>query len=112
MNNNIAYEISDGIVVNAIVYDINQPLPENYVIRDYPLVTGFIESFGDFYPPNTTQDEIDLRLSIQTTSVENNILDYNARLEDLISNYPEVNGEGEELEIPPEILEEKEKIKK
>ena len=59
MATKIAYKVENGVIVNSTVVDADAPIEEGFVTRDYNLYIGAVESFGDFYPPNTTQEQID-----------------------------------------------------
>lgn len=110
--NTIAYKVENGVIVNASIVGASSDLEEGFIRRPYPLGVGFVESFGDFYSSEMTQEHID---NARQRLKDKCVLDleiYTNTLDDLTSNYPDVNSDGEPLEVPSNIVEQKEQVQK
>lgn len=105
--NTIAYKIENDIIVNTISVLADEELQAGFIRSPHPLNIGFVKSFGDFYPPGTTQEKIDTYRNVLGLRVDGDLEVTNAELQDLEKKYPEQTEDGEPIVIDEDIHERK-----
>lgn len=110
--NTIAYKVENGVITNACVVNASDDLEEGFIKRSYPLGIGFVESFEDFYPPATTQEDVDNARARLKDKCSSDLEIYTNKLDDLKANYPDTTPDGTPLEYSNDIIEQKDQVQR
>lgn len=105
--NTTAYKIENGVIINSLVVNPDSILEPGLIRREYPLGIGFVELFGDFYPPGTTLDIIEQSRETLKIKCDSELEISNIMLRDLNAAFPEKDSEGNTIIIPEAITEQK-----
>lgn len=93
--NDIVYKVEDGVILYASVVEPEAPVEEGFIKSpNYRIPTGFVSKFGDYYPEELSEEELQLIKTNKLNFIDGLIEQHTATLEDLQANYPEVDSQG------------------